>query len=364
MPDQKQKHEHSIWKGHWTMHPPKRLFFLMFTLLLIISCNQQKEKRNNENIQVISIKEQKIYKRNFKNIKIEKTIHFKSKNVYHPIMIRVDDDEDIYLYDLSVQKIKMLKNEKTINFGEGIGKGPREFTNIVDYRINNDTVYIADNQLKKISTFKKNGVFITTKNLNFSIHRILILRNKIVISSGSTSSDKYFMLLDKKFNLIKNFGNRIDMVYPASKRLFFSEGNLCTDGVSRIFYAFAYHGLILSFDIKTDKFSYVYTIDKTPMPKIETFANGRFARAPKEAPISCLSLSYDNGKLYVLSLAGEGIDKTRYTVFDVYSAQTVKYEYSFKIPARLNRAVVKNNVIYAIVNKINIMCWRIKKNSI
>ncbi|MHB2153951.1 hypothetical protein ACX8XN_06100 [Calditrichota bacterium GD2] len=335
------------------------IIFIVLSLLFTISC-KQKEQKKIKTIQTFFVKEQDNYKRNFKNIEIEKAVQYKSNNIYRPILIRVDDEGDIYLYDLSVQKIKMIKNNKTIEFGDGRGKGPKEFSNIVDFRIYANTLYIADNQLNKISEFKKDGTFVRTKNLDFTFHRILPTKNGIIILTSSTSSDKYFMFLDKEYNLIYKFGDRIDARYPPYKKLFFLEGVLCSGTNSTIFYGFYYHGLILSCNIETNKFSYIYTIDKTPMPEIEAASDGSFARAPKNAPISCRSISFDNNKLYVLSFAGEGIDKEKYTVFDVYDAKTVKYEYSFKLPVKLYRAAVKKNVIYAIVNKINIMSWRIK----
>jgi len=343
------------------MNLKRSVFHLVLGLLLIVSCNQQKKQGKIKYIPAFSVKEQDNYKRNFKNIEIEETIHYKSNNIYDPILIRVDDEGNIYLYDLSVQKIKMIKNEKTIEFGNGRGEGPKEFSNIVDFRISENTVYIADNQLKKISEFKKNGTFVKTKNFDFSFRRILPLNNKIVLLSSSAISDKYFILLDMNYNLIKQFGDRIDVNLPPANRFFFSEGVLCSDGNNTIFYGFFYHGLILSFNIQTNKFLYVYTIDKTPIPEIETSSDGDFAIAPKGGPISCLNLSFDNDKLYALSIAGEGIDKEKYSVFDVYDAKNIKYEYSFKLPAKMHRAIVKNNVIYGIVNKINIMSWKIKK---
>ena len=337
----------------------KILFFFLSVVLLLASC-QQKEQSNKENSKGFSIGEQKTNKRNFSPIKLEelKTLYYKENKVFNPIAIRVDEQNNIYLHDFADQKIKQIKDEKIIEYGEGKGKGPKEFMNIVDFRIKNGTIYIVDNILNKIALFKKDGDFLKVFKSETYLNRIEILSNNIVSLANPTSSNKYFLLFDMDFKLIQPFADRLDGHFEPVKRLFYSTGSLTSDKNNTIYFGFRYYGALLSYNINTNGYTVMRTIDETDFPVIKMNKNG-IAAAPRNVPIPCRNIAFDNDKLFVYTNAGEDIYKKKIYVIDVYNANNITYLYSIKLPFKLYRLTIKNNRLYGIDKERNIRLWKI-----
>ncbi|APF17173.1 hypothetical protein Calab_1693 [Caldithrix abyssi DSM 13497] len=331
----------------------KYILYFIVVLMILFSCKKTIEKK----IEIIPVKiyEQNIHQRVWKKCNFDLIAKIKSDSLYNPISLKVDNEENIYVYDLPKQKIKMISNEgKYIEYGSGRGKGPKEFLNLTDYYIDS-LVYIVDPNLSKVAIFKKDGRFIE----DFKLKKIRPYRfvsiGKYYLIRPVNLTERLFILLDKNFKKISEIGNFFEYIEPIKRSILF-DGKLCTNGIDKIYYGFLYSGIIAKYDIINDTFEYYNTIDKTKLPQIEKIAGGKGVKAPKKSPKACIDIFFDDDKVYILT----NTTKNKEPVLDVYNSN-LSYLFSFRLPSdKIYSLKIKNKKLFALLITGEILIWQIK----
>jgi len=330
----------------------KTNWYKICVLLFLIFFSCQNKKKEIKTV-ALNIKEQKVINRTWKQFKFEPICKITSDSIFNPISIKVDNSEDIYIYDLPKQKIKQVSTSgKLVEYGEGMGKGPKEFINLTDFFIDDNYIYIVDPNLSKVVVFHKNGKFIKDYELKkIRPYRIVACKNRFFIRPVNLNN-KLLILLNENFMKISEISDFFINIDPVRRSILF-DGKMCTDGKDKIYYGFLYTGIILKYSINTHKYDYVYTIDKTPLPKVKTFYGGKGIRAPKKSPKPCIDLFYDNKNIYVLN----NTFKKNEPILDVYDPD-LNYKFSIKLPFKTYFLKIKNKKLFAIMNKGEIFIWR------
>jgi hypothetical protein len=349
-----------IYKGH--KMNKLGLVSSFFLLIALIACNNKntEEKRDNK-IEHNKIIEQKSYNRVFRDIKLTDFFDYSNDSVYYPIDLKIDGDSNMFICDMSTFNIKKISQKELVKFGDGRGMGPKQMLNISDFEVFRDTIYVLDGQLRRISMYKTDGTFIKIKKMEIQIHKMAILDNYIILTNDPVNSDEYFSVLDRNFNYIKRFAARLDTTYEPITKPFIFEGVMTSDNGNKMFYGFTYFGVIIYYNLKNGKLSYIRTIDKTPIPEIKSRNKGGEAFHPTNVPISCLDCCYNDGKIYVLSLAGMDVFNTKLPVIDVYSADNMTYKFTFSVPIKIYRFSIKGQKLYAINKNHQIVSWKIEE---
>ncbi len=325
------------------------IFILLLSFLSCSNSNKNEKQKNTHKNNIYyntEIKEQVSYKREWKKFTFIHLYDLNRDSIFNPIHIKVDNKNNMFVYDFSIKKIKKYSSDfSVVGYGNGQGSGPKEFINITDYCITDNNIYICDPPLSKISVFLLDGYFVKSNKLDIPPYRIAVLGDNKTVVKPTNFSKNLFDLYDKSYIKIGSFGK--PFLLKAVERAILMDGSLCSDKNSTIFYAFRYMGLIYSYNIKNKIGFYIKTVDKTKKPKLEIIADGKGVKAPRNKPIPCLDISYSNDNLYILSYSGEGI-KEKQPVMDVYSAKDCSYQYSFHIPVSSASVVINDNLLYAI----------------
>ncbi|MCM8804422.1 MAG: 6-bladed beta-propeller [Candidatus Omnitrophica bacterium] len=105
--------------------------------------------------------------------------------VFNPIKIRCYNKK-VFILDKAEMSIKVIDNEGKIILRLGQkGQGPGEFTNVTDFCINDQKVYVLDAEGFKIEIFSEiDGKYIISKKINLSNpYNIAVNNKKIYIST-------------------------------------------------------------------------------------------------------------------------------------------------------------------------------------
>lgn len=258
-----------------------------------------------------------------------------SKQVLRPIAIKVKKNK-IYISDFGSMTIKSFDKKGNLlsEIGQGKGRGPGEFTNIMDFTVADSTIWAVDSQLHRISTFTLGGEF---KN-NFNVDQV----NNRIIKSGSdlvtlmmTTSSKLFARRTKDGKVIRKFGH---FLQEQSMNFPLLDGWLHSINIGNYIYVPIYGSFIFNFN-RSDNVTHIV---KTPhgqgfsVDEVNRKKDGDVQRmsAPK-TKFENYDLETLNDKIYVYVVkrpianeAGEILEKAKYMI-DVFEISNGKYSYAY-----------------------------------
>lgn len=160
--------------------------------------------------------------------------------------IAVDEDENIFILDISDHNIKKFNSQGThlLTIGrKGQGPGEMFFPNpYTCLRIFKDEVYVIDNGNKKINIFNKNsGTFINSIQINFSkVTDFTVVNDNIFLLDYKISDGKIIYRYDSTGNYISSFGYTGLNESEKQRIIVFSyycEANIDSDNEGKIYYS-------------------------------------------------------------------------------------------------------------------------------
>ncbi len=227
------------------------LFLSIIVIFLLISgCTSKEEKTINLNYEekitngiktIYNSAEPSVTEINY-NFKTTCVISAENENdsilLFKSIeRIKIDSKKNIYVLDLKgFQVVKFDSRGNHIKSFGNQGTGPGEFLDPYDMEIRNDTLYVADNGLKKVLRFDIDGKFINDiippKGMPQFLSAVPNGNYMGMLFGGKQVDNDYIMnfrltLMDNKFNPIKEFSN-VEIKYDPSN---FSSIDLITHSV-------------------------------------------------------------------------------------------------------------------------------------
>lgn len=331
-------------------------FIWIFVLFLhLYKINQSEEAQNK-----FEVSPQKIKKPIFKPLPFEKEYSLGiEEGLIRPLFVRVDNLENIYVYDFGEKFIKKYTSEGKFiqKFGKGIGQGPGEFINVADFAVkNNGEVWVCDTTFSFITVFDIYGNPIKTYRLKSPALRIGLLSTEEYIIIPTTHQNYLtFLRYDCDGELKSSFSLPSPWTEEFPELAFLKmDGWLAIDNNDNIYFAFSRSGLLASFSPQGKLRYLVETIDRTPPPKMIKFKGG--AHIDPKSPWAALSLSIVGSEIYILNHASSKGRKGM--VFDVYSTLDGQYIYSFEIPQKCMYACVTISAVITVAEQESVTRWK------
>ena len=302
--------------------------------------------------QVIQIPEDRIWlSTNLKSIVLDPDI---SDSLLRPITIKNYDDT-LYVSDYGDMKIKRFtyKGDYIDSFGEMIGRGPEDFTQIMDFTVSGNKLYALDLQTMMIKVFDKNSKkSITSIPTKYRAMRVTSANGFQIVNS--LSDYDLFNIYNNQDSLILSFGELVEdqMMNPLSLT-----GEIIPSNQDSIFifvpnfasYIF-YYGLdgILKKSIQT--------IDRIPFPGTEKSADGngnpRFSAPNSTQRTQAIARSQE---YLFIQISRQGTKNNQgkivmqpYSFIDIYTIYGDKYIASFKLPYFTDDIAINNHYLYSI----------------
>lgn len=192
--------------------------FFCFCIIFINSSCQDSQTSNllllsNKNCKTISVDATTV--RNVNPEKVFKDIGFIRLETNQKCLIgKIDQIEfynnKIFILDGISNSICIFNRDgKFVTRINNRGKGPGEYSTIDKFRIERDTLYIADNDFLKIIQFSLSGEFIKEKKLRFNFSDFQISNNRYLFYNDNLPQRKGFssklLCFDNEFNLKSKF---------------------------------------------------------------------------------------------------------------------------------------------------------------
>lgn len=167
-----------------------------------------------DNIKIIENRQ----KRRIAPISIEKEAEIDLGYVTLPLIIKYDKTYNtLFVLDAGNCELIQLDDEgKVVTKIGRKGKGPGEFIQPYSFCFSEKNIYILDQALGRISKFDRSGNFLKSLILNYSPHKIFLLKNKIIIAkvpdpSLIMANTTIFECYSEDFKHIKSFYNFRDI---------------------------------------------------------------------------------------------------------------------------------------------------------
>jgi hypothetical protein len=153
-------------------------------------------------------------KRKIAKVSIEKEAMIDLSGVAAPLVIKYDKTyKTLFVLDIrNCELIQLDDKGKIITKIGRKGKGPGEFIQPYSFCFSEKNIYVLDQALGRISKFDRSGNFIKSFILDYSPHKIFLLKNKIIISKAPDPSlimrnKTIFECYSEDFSHIKGFYN-------------------------------------------------------------------------------------------------------------------------------------------------------------
>lgn len=313
-----------------------------------IANNTTRDLQGTELRLLVEPREQMVKKRIWEEVdsKLKRSISLERRGIFRPLDVKSDDEGDIYVYDYSTPDIvKFLSSgQLTTRFGMGRGKGPGQLMSPTGFCLdNNGNVWVADPANFMITEFSGDGKLVSTFRPKSMPLRIGALRNGDVAVAGVNATN--LIAVYRNGQLIKDFGH----VFEQQEKYGFAfDGLLATDSQGNLYYTFTRTGLLLSYHENGSLRFLVKTIDATPLPKLTVSeVNGGISmRFTDPSSFTALSVSVDNGRVYILNYQGaKGLSGMP---LDIYNSADGNYICTVMTPGKFLACAVRGNMMYAI----------------
>lgn len=280
-------------------------------------------------------------------------------SLLRPISLKQFNDT-LYISDYGDMKIKRFdRSGKYIdNYGKGIGRGPEDFTQIMDFTTSGNKLYVLDLNTMMVKVFDKNSKnLISTISIKYHAMRIASVNGFQVINS--LSDHDLFNIYGDNDSLITSFGELVEdqVMNPLSL-----QGELAITNSDSVFiYVPNYASYIFYFTLNGELIKTIQTIDKFEFPgtnKSSTKDNTVRLNAPnpnqKTQGIASTSkyLFIQNTKRSLKSSSGKIIEPT-YSFLDIYTISGSEYITSVKLPVVVSGITVIKNKLYLISSEKN-----------
>ena len=229
------------------------------------------------------------------------------------------------------------------SYGNGIGTGPGEFHNIIDFGAAGDSmVFVVDSRRRRISYFtKESGDFVES--------RVATRRELPEKHAVTESGIEYTMYAWSDHIFSSKTGDHIVQFGEETERMIstIAFGNI-EAYKDYMVYVPGYYPLILIYDADGNVIMNRRTIDYNEnfeLPKLWEHETGAIGI---DGANFNLGISVYENKLYIWP-TGLRLEDENEWAFDVYNIETADYKYSFRIPPKLISYFMKNR-LYQVVD--------------
>ncbi|MDD8021069.1 MAG: hypothetical protein PHU81_07820 [Acidobacteriota bacterium] len=253
---------------------------------------------------------------------------------YRISFLKFDENGSLFMLDYRqglIYKITFSSDWKNFQhsfFGKGIGQGPGEVSQVLDFKIFNGDIYVVDEGKGAIEIYTTDGAYKTSlKTRNLVPTRLTVLKDSLVMESRAPA-DYLFYLFDLSGNFKYSFGEYLEK--RGKENTAYQDNELSESFSEKYFYYLPrLFGFVALYD--GDKLVMVKeTIDgikkgSRNMPVVENISGMIIRRADRKfQTVSEYSLS----DKYLLIRAYDYEEKESY--WDIYEAKTFDYLLSVK----------------------------------
>ena len=353
----------------------KKKNILFFTVLLVVICitigvlSREQKSRLSDNISSTDTLLIEQTQRSWNDVSL-KTIQLESDiqdSLLRPMILKSAGNY-LYVGDYGDMKIKRFTLEgKFVNeIGIGLGKGPGEFTQFMDFYISKDTIHILDLRKMMVIQFNVNrNEHISSFELNFRPLRITGVQENLIISKISGS--KLFSIYNQKGKKLNQFGEIIKNQTTNSLSL---QGELVSVNEKAEFvFSPMYASYLMYYNLSGKVNKVVKTIDQRgfPLSPRRTSGGTRAVSAPQTDMIIADTFRKKN-KLYLLYLkkkekTSDSENGNLKAFVDVHNLESGEYLSSIALPIPARGIVIKGEQLYLIRDKDRkIVAYNIKNN--
>ena len=328
-----------------------KTYILVYIVLLLVACNFNSKKEKNVYQKVLfdkreyklkfnyKIKEQKSYKRKFKQIKQE--FLFKIGGINDTILISpisiIEKKKKIYILDQGDYNIKILnlKGELIRSVGK-YGKGPGEFLMPTRFSVSNsEKIIIADYGVNRLSVFGDSLCSLIKSKypiseLSFISDSEFIVLN-FVVSETQSYIEKYDLQGNKICRFASIYTNNLPSIISYNVSM---QGDLLKTKKNNVVFVPGYfdHFVVFSPEGKI-KYS-IKKIAKMGIASIKFFRkNGMIVSNTKQLHNynSTVTSFIISDKLFCYTIVR--IDNKNKGIIDVYNLKDGEYVFSYRLPS-------------------------------
>lgn len=285
--------------------------------------------------------------RSFKDIELKliADITLADHDLFKVHSLEINDIGDIVFFDFGENRIVKTQVDNLIFelLGNGKGRGPKEFVQVMDVKITNREILLSDREKSKIIIWNLNGEFKKEVKLEgrfIKPSRVAICNdmNSIYLLSSQYSPDGIFHFYDKDFNRINSFE---EIENPDYRLPYYTDGNLTCDKKRNLYYAPRYVNSIKSFNSKGEENFDIPVFNFKSNDKIME-KKGRWFSPAKDVRRA-------SGDIYVLDerlIVGYSDSKYIESKFiDIYDKNNGEYKYSIKALDKFTEFALNDNYI-------------------
>ncbi|MFY0685021.1 MAG: hypothetical protein JXR20_10750 [Balneola sp.] len=293
--------------------------------------------------------------RSFKDVELSLVhdIVLSESDIFKVHSLEINELGDIVFFDFGKSKL-VRTNVNGVRFkffGNGKGRGPKEFVQIMDVKISNEKIFLSDREKGRIIVWNLNGEFekeVKSGGKFIRPSRIAIcdnLNKNVYLSSAQYGPNGIFHLYDHDLTLVRSFKK----IESKNERLpYFTDGNLNCDGNGNLYYASRYLNSIQSFNnlgkLRFDVPVYGFEPNKKIIEK-----KGRRTSPAK-------GIRRASGDIYII---GENLlvaySNSKYIeskLIDVYDNNNGRYKYSINVPEKFTEFTISNDhIVFFVLDK-------------
>ncbi|HLR90263.1 MAG TPA: 6-bladed beta-propeller [Balneolaceae bacterium] len=289
------------------------------------------------------------FEREVVEVSIQSSILADTTYIFRPAQIRINSnftyvndfaDFTIYEYDSEGNQKRKLTTTR--------GRGPGEIQHLTDFEVKNDTIWIADSQSMRVTSYSlSTGEYIDNYSLESRPMRVTVLEDGFVVLW--LGAEKLFSKFDFQGNEIHHFGEIIEdqILHQLSM-----DGTIRSNGQDRFVYIPFYASLIYHFDSEGNKINILKAPDGVNFPSVRR--DGPTTFAPDFLFMRDGFIDEDDN-LYVYVTLPDEISQNDQdnnypeSYIDKYSLSSAEYVNSFRMHEHFSSVMYNpyENIIYA-----------------
>lgn len=256
------------------------------------------------------------------------------------------DSAGVYVYDPGRYQVLRISAEGEVQWAYGgRGKGPDEFTNVRDLKVDpRGGLWILDPENTRVTVLTSQGnvdVRIPYRDIRHPDQLITISHDRVILVAAERERPLY--VIDRQGRVIERLEipwARFGKLHPLAAQMLTAAG----PAGNRFALAFRMGNGFFAFDRSAPLPYHGIFVEHAPFPAIERFRSGssRSVRVHRTYD-SAVSLAVGNGHVYV-HFGGQTAEQ--YAVIDIYALATGRYERSLVLPRAADRIAIGRGIVY------------------
>lgn len=267
---------------------------------------------------------------------------FTDSTLYNPSEIVVQDS-NIYVADLGIHQIMRfdLEGQFVNKIGNGAGFGPGEFSQIMDFSVANDKLWVAASNSTSFFSFETNGTYLADISIGSFPYRTAVSDPYLLfyVLNPSEPLVKMNYKSGEQYNYGAYIAKQSDIIGTSGLVEFTSDG--------RSIYIAQFASMIYYYGKNNELERVIQTPDREAFPEsnVDTGDGGKSIIRPPSKTTNVMDTATDSDKLYVNTLY---TGSHPFSIVDQYQLDTGKYIGSVKLSHHIRNIDVYENRVYAV----------------